>query len=370
MIAIASRDPLGWRRLLSTVVLGCAAAILIVGMIADFADSSNELGFDFRFSYFSGAKSVVEGGPLYPTSLDDPGLEEAKAYVYPPLLAVALVPLTILPVDVAVILALLGSLAALMGALAIVGVRDVRCYAAVIVWAPAWNALEVVNVTATLTLALALAWRFRDKVWPPAVALGLAVAAKIFLWPLLVWLVATRRLRAAAAAVLVGLVGTFTAWAAVGFDGLTRYPDLLSKVSELHAEDSYSIVGAALALGFGPLVSHVLMVTVGVALLAMCAKCGRREDADEQAFTYAVAAALALTPVAWLHYLVLLVVPVAITHPRFSAVWLVPLPLWASAREGNGDGLAPLLPALVVVASLVVLLARPRARGVVAEAPA
>ena len=38
---------------------------------------------------------------------------------------------------------------------------------------------------------------------------------------------------------------TFTAWAMIGFDGLTGYPDLLERLSEIQSERSYSIVGMA-----------------------------------------------------------------------------------------------------------------------------
>ena len=44
-----------------------------------------------------------------------------------------------------------------------------------------------------LVFAVALAWRFRDKAWAVGSLIGLAVAVKLFLWPLAVWLAITRR---------------------------------------------------------------------------------------------------------------------------------------------------------------------------------
>ena len=70
------------------------------------------------------------------------------------------------------------------------------------------------------------------------------------------------------------------------------------------------------------------------------------------AFTYAIGGALVLFPVVWLHYLVVLAVPLAISRPRFSMLWLLPIILWVSPRAGNGDGVETLLPA--VVASILV----------------
>ena len=42
---------------------------------------------------------------------------------------------------------------------------------------------------------------------------------------------------------------TFVAWAAIGFDGLGGYLDLLRRLSDIQSENSYSIVGMASTLG-------------------------------------------------------------------------------------------------------------------------
>ena len=53
------------------------------------------------------------------------------------------------------------------------------------------------NLTVLLVLPLALAWRYRDRARVVGLAVGVAVAAKLFVWPLVVWLLLTRRFRAA-----------------------------------------------------------------------------------------------------------------------------------------------------------------------------
>jgi hypothetical protein len=97
------------------------------------------------------------------------------------------------------------------------------------------------------------------------------------------------------------------------------------------------------------------MLVVGGALLVASAVLGRRGD-EFSAFLLSTVAALALVPVVWLHYLVLLAVPLAIARPRFSAMWLLPIVLWMCPRAENGDGLQPIVPAAVVVAVTVGLL--------------
>ncbi len=120
----------------------------------------------------------------------------------------ALVPLTPLPVPVASALVAVAMLALVGLTLYVVGVRDARCYAAALLWVPAISGVLLSNVSIPLAFALAVLWRYRDAIWPPAAALGLAVSAKLLLWPMYVWMLATRRLRAAALSLAIGLAVT------------------------------------------------------------------------------------------------------------------------------------------------------------------
>jgi hypothetical protein len=163
----------------------------------------------------------------------------------------------------------------------------------------------------------------------------------------------------AALAVGTGLAVTVVAWAAIGFAGLTGYPDLLERLSELQSERSYSIVGMASELGLPSGVGRAVTLLVGGALLAGCVLLGRRGD-EERSFTCAVAATLALSPIVWLHYLVLLLVPLAILRPRFTALWLLPVLLWVSPRPGYAEGYETFMPALVAAILVTMLLVRPR----------
>ncbi len=358
--------PLGWWRLLTTGVLIASAATLGIGLLIAFgSDPPVQLGWDFRFAYLPAAESILEGTSPY-QSPDDPALEVDRSYAYPPQLAVALTPLTLLPVGAAVTVAVLATLASLMGALWLVGVRDMRCYAVVPLWGSSWNAIEMANLSALLALLLAVVWRFRATLWPLATALGMMVSLKLFLFPMLFWAGATRRFRPAAAAVAVGLVITFASWAAIGFVGLSRYPDVLARVA---AQDSYSIVDITMVLGFGADAGHLVAFVVGATLVGLCVTLGRRGE-EQRAFTVAVAAALALSPIVWLHYLVLLIVPLGLARPRFTAVWLLPIVLWVGPRSSHGDGLEPFLPAVVTALLLTVLLVRPRGGNVAMEAAA
>ncbi|HEX4746078.1 MAG TPA: glycosyltransferase 87 family protein, partial [Gaiellaceae bacterium] len=230
--------------------------------------------------------------------------------------------------------------------------------------------IEYGAVGPVLALLVALAWRYRERAAVAASALGGAIVLKVFLWPLLVWLAATRRLAAAAGAAVVALGLALLSWAAIGFDGIADYPDLLRRLSAFEAENSYSVFAALVALGASETVARALVVLGAAALLGAAWRLGRGEsrDRDRRSLTLALAAAFALTPILWLHYLVLLVVPIALARPRLSGLWLAPLALTVCELLGwyrgwpRGDGWA-LASVLGLLALVFALCARPAEPG-------
>jgi alpha-1,2-mannosyltransferase len=350
-----------------TVVLVFFAVTITFALVAL---SANEglLAWDVRFAYLPAAEAVLDGDSPYP-ALDDPILEDQKGYVYPPQLLLALVPLSPLPNGVVALIVAVGLLALLLFTVRLLGVRDVRCYAASLLWVPTVSAVLLGNISIPLAFAAAVAWRYRDAVWAPACTLGLAVSAKFLMWPLLVWTVATKRVQATISALVIGLAITFGAWAVIGFDGLTGYPDLLRRLSEIQSERSYSIVGMAATAGLGDAVGKALTLFVGGGLLIGCVLLARRGD-DQRSFTCAVAATLALSPIVWLHYLVVLLVPMAIARPRFTVLWLLPVLLWVSPRPGYAEGFQTFMPAVAVAILVAVLLARPHQASLSQPVPA
>ncbi len=288
-------NSLGPRRLLSTALLLAVAAMFLVtprrGHRLQQARSGLPLGLPGRCTLRAGRRIALRGCTTTSSTI-----------LYPPVLAEALVPLTVLPDDVSSFFAFAASVAAVMGALAVVGVRDVRCYAAVVIWAPAWNTFEIANVTGLLTLLSAVVWRYRDARWRSAAALGAALCLKLFLWPLAVWAAATRRLRIAGAALTIGVGLALVSWAVIDFTGFTSYPDVLRGQP---FEDSYSLVGIAAALGLDQGVGRVATAVVGGSLLAATVHLGRRQE-EQRAFLCAIFASLALSPVLWLHYFAVL----------------------------------------------------------------
>ena len=365
------------RRRRITLIVACvlAAAILLpVGARATanrwhddslWANSLRSLGgleVPYDFAIFLRASEDVRAGD---SPYVDPGTisEDSPApYVYPPLLAIALIPATVLPDEVrgsspAGVLVSLLLIACVVGTLALLDVRDWRCYPVALLYPPTLENVEYGAVGPALALLVALGWRYRDRVWPVAASVGAAIALKVFVWPLLVWLAATKRSAAAVGAAVAAVGLALGSWAAIGFDGIADYPDLLRRLSDVEAENSYSAYAILVAIGVPSGLAHVVVTGAAATLLVLAWRAARGADGDRRALTLALAAGFVLTPILWLHYLVLLVVPIALARPRLSVLWLVPLAmtvfelldLYKGWPRGDGWALASVAAVMTVV---------------------
>ncbi len=327
---------------LRAVYLGLFA-VLPAWILADLALGGYEHGsvpFDLRI-FLDAAHEVASGRSPFPAAGE---LGSDTSFVYPPLLAFLVWPFSVLPTGPAVLLWTLLSAACVVAALRLLGVTDWRCYGVAFLWPTTRAAIALGTIGPVLLLGVAVAWRYRDRLpLVAAAAAGAAITLKLFLWTLVVWLAVTRRFRAAlvAAGVAVALAGA--SWAAIGFDGLGDYPSLLRRLSDLESAESYSPYAAAraaaLAIGLPtalawPAAIAVGMVLLGAAVYTARRRSGDREQRDRISLTFALAAALALSPLVWVHYFLLLLVPVALARPRFGPLWLLPLAIYALRPTG------------------------------------
>jgi alpha-1,2-mannosyltransferase len=271
-------------------------------------------------------------------------------FVYPPIAALLFAPFAAVPSGPSHALMFVAGLAAILVALRILRVRDWRCYSVALISAPAVNSIALGALTSFLLLGAAVCWRYRDD---PAVAGGAtAVTAllKLFLWPLGVWLVVTRRWRAAIICAGTGLILLLGGWAVIDFAGLRSYPTILHVLQQVEIPVSYSLVGLfGLSGGAVTAVTIVLSLTGIVAIWAAA----RGEDGDRRSFAVAIFVSLVATPLLWMHYLLLLFVPIAFYRPRLSGLWFLPWLLWltpSSNSHGDTWRIALTLAVLAVVA--------------------
>jgi hypothetical protein len=281
--------------------------------------------------------------------------------VYPAPILLAVTPLSVLPYEVAATIWFLISIVALLVALRLLGVRDIRCLALTFAWMPVLHGLVLGALEPLLVLGVAVAWRWRSSVIVPALAIAAVVVAKLVLWPLGVWLLLTRRSRTFGLAVTVGLVASLVAWAIIGFAGMTAYPRLLSNLSFYEQSDGVSLVAGLLAAGISSTVAHTIAFAVTGGLLIGAWRVAGVPGGEGRAFGLAVVAGLSATAIAWPQYLLLLLVPIALASPTLSAVWFVPLLAWLAPFPRTGGQLPLIVPFLAIeaIVALSLLTGRP-----------
>jgi hypothetical protein len=304
------------------VLVACLAA-LWAAVIYD-TNLSGRVGAGHDLSVFLGAASQLTHGASPYTYRGD------QTFAYPPLLGFLVSPLNHVSATSAAVVWTVLSLAAIALSLWLLGVRDWRCYAVTAVYPTLRSSVDLGTIGPFLLLGVAVAWRWRNAVVRPAVGLGAAIAAKLFLWPTLAWPLLLRRGRAVATAIAFALVLVFVPWAAVGFGGLGHYPSLLSRLSHHEASSSYSVIALGVRAHLPESVALAASIVVGALLLAAAAWVARNKtissrERDVGVLTLAIAAALALSPIVWMHYFLLLLVPIALVRPRLTLLWFVPL---------------------------------------------
>lgn len=274
-------------------------------------------------------------------------LAQNDRFVYPQPFAFLFAPFALVPPTAAKVAFSLMSLAALGLALRLLGVRDWRCYAVALLGSPVIVAFSLGTIGPVLLLLVAAAWRYRDRL-VAGVLLALAAAFKLFLWPVLVWLVATRRLRASAAS-LVTLAFVGGVWALADPEGLRRYPTTLRVFNDVERWKSYSLESLAMRLGSSPRLGETLTIAVAIAGTAIVASLSTRPEGDRRGLAAAIATSLLATPILWSHYLVLVLVPIALARPRLAPLWLAPVGLLFVTPSTESGGVAWRMAVLLVV---------------------
>jgi alpha-1,2-mannosyltransferase len=284
-------------------------------------------------------------------------------FIYPAPAVVFMAPFGALPWTLAVVAFSLTIMAGLVLALRLLGVRDWRCYAAAFAAMPVASSIMIGTLSPLLVLAAAAAWRYRDRRFVVATAIAAAVVTKIFLWPLAIWLVATRRFRTAVTTVVVGIALTIGSWGVIGFSGMLDYPHWLGRAAGMYEARSYSPLGLFEALGLSRGSARLGVALLALGALAAIVVAARGKDGDRRSFVVALGACLLLSPIVWLHYLVLVFVPIALYRTRLSAAWLVPFAYWLLPGQESGGSVANFAVMFGLTAAAVTLAIRePRER--------
>ena len=310
---------MGYVTALRNVVVSIVVTYLVVLQTENVFSRSVEAD-DFRATIWNPARSVLDGVTPYPDPTQPGFLAQS---VYPPLiflLALMLVPLGFLAASVMWTL-ILGISA--VATLVVLGVRDWRLYVLYVMSCPIVFGLLWGNVTVLVSFLVALFWKYRNHTWT-GIFLGLAIAVKIMVVPLVIWLLMTGRYRTAVCSAGTGVLLIIVPWATLGFDGLTRYPQTLSVPTQTHGSLGASVQPLFRQLGY----DRPIALAAGVVLGGCCLMVAWLARDELASFAWVLASALAFAPVVWLHYYALLAVPLAVARPRLGGAWWLYLCFW------------------------------------------
>ncbi len=180
------------------------------------------------------------------------------------------------------------------------------------------------TVEPLLFLLLALVWRLRDRPAESGAVLGCAIVLKPVVAPVLLFMLLTGRLRAAAVTVAVAL-GLWIAAGGRSLHSFSTYASMLHDLSQAEARKSLSTVRliADLRLSLG--VATAIVAVVGIAHPAARrdprpARRGGGEESDRTVFAVAVIVGVGSSPIVWSQYFLL--VFLALLVVRVNLVWL------------------------------------------------
>ena len=197
------------------------------------------------------------------------------------------------------------------------------------------------NVSLLLVFAVAVMWAYRDRPWISGAALGLALAVKLWLWPLAAFLLFTRRWRALGVAACWVAVAMLAWWLVSPGGDLDTYPERSEAIFEFFSVSAMGVVAALTNLGVGAAAAQGVATTLGLAVLAVAWRV-RREG---WVFGGCVTAALLAAPLLWTHYYAVLFVPIAMLGPLVVGLaravshrgGVLAADVFGSARGGSHD---------------------------------
>jgi hypothetical protein len=183
------------------------------------------------------------------------------------------------------------------------------------------------------------------------IALGYGIALKLFLWPVAVWLALVGRVRAA---VVAAAVAAASLALLLPFTSIPDYVRVLRNLGETFEHDAYTPFALLTDLGVPDTAARVVTVSLGLGVLALAWR--------RRSLGLAIAAALCLSPIVWRHFFVLLLVPLALSRPRFDVVWLIPIGMWVGDGTFNGAPWQTAAVLLLAAVTFALCELRPRVR--------
>ncbi len=335
-----------WGRAASHLLLG-AIPVLSVPILGTYFARTHIFALDFHTWYWPAGNQLLHSKSLYLRPYP-------WAFYYPAIGALLFVPFALVPHAVADGIFATLVLLAVPGTLRILKVTDWRVYGAAMLWPPVVFGWQTANLSILLALGVAAAWHLRRRAVLAGVLVGVLLSVKLFLWPLGLWFLATRRYKALAAAAASAVTLTLVGFGVLGFAEIPHYARALHSFLAHAQTRSYSLTAFVLHLGGTHELAYAIALVAVAALGTATVLLGRRGH-DRQALTACIVASLLASPMVEAHYLVVLLVPLALACPEFSGIWLLPLVLWLTPADWPAQWQRAMSLSIVLVVTILIL---------------
>lgn len=267
---------------------------------------------DFMTLYFSAAQQPAAMYALPPGP--------PRANMNPPIVQLTLRPLTTVPLPTAAVIFRILNIVSLCGCLWWLSRSsnerwDLADVGALLAWAPMASMITLNQMTWILWPLLLWAWWcWRQDRWNAgAIGFGVALSLKPFLGVFLLWLIATRRWRAAAVATASAAAVFAIGVAVYGIDVSRAWLQALGGVTWAYADMNASLQGLlARTLTAAPGSNAPLIVVprivaplafLGGSAIVLVTLARTRRWTIEQSWTPLMVAALLASPLGWLYYI-------------------------------------------------------------------
>ena len=298
-------------------------SLALVLALAAYA-GDDRLALDFHHEVYRQAEAVVDGRDAYESP--DADLSDRSNALWPMAAVLPVVPLTALPPAVADWLATARrARVARRRRCWSSSVRDWRIYGVVLLWPAVIEAIQTANASLPLTLLVAVMWRYRDRAGIAGVALGYARRRQAV--PL-----ARRRLAGARRPALGGAPSRRAAASLLlllPFTSLADYVRLLRNLGATFEHDAYTPFALLTDLGVPDTAARVVDASRSAwpcsrsrgAVAAWGSRSRPRSSCRRSCGVTSYSCSM---------------VPLALSRPRFDAVWLIPIGLWVGDGTFNG----------------------------------
>jgi alpha-1,2-mannosyltransferase len=309
--------------------LGLGIALLYGVLIIENAAALGLLGYDY-LAYDLAIDRLLAGQPIYDATATEFG--PFGLYFYPPPFLLLVLPIALLPQDLA-IWTFTGLLAAASAvAILILPVSTRTRWWMALLAALSWPllfAIKLGQVGPIILLLFALGWRWLDRAWPLGVSMGLGAVIKLQPALLIGWAAVTGRRRAAAIAigvfVILGVLATVVVGPASWVDNLS----LLGRVSRpIETPHAFGVGRLAFEAGATTEVATLVHYANLALVAAVTLYTVFRGSAVASYLAVAVASQF-LSPVLWDHYALVLLLPTAWLLDR-GRLWAAVIPVLTS----------------------------------------